>query len=240
MKKIPVLLLLIAGLIPGALFAASFEGKVSMKMTGPKGTPQQVDFSLKEGLTRIDVTAGGMSPAIIMDQGKQQILILIPPQKMYLVQPLPKPPENAAAGSGAAQGASRAAPEVQVTAITEKILGYDCTKLMATDKDKNSTTEIWVTDQLGNFMGMGPGGLGGRRGGGADAQAWAEALRGKGTFPLRVITTKDGKETFRMEATSVEKESLPASLFEAPADYHNMSDMMKGMMPGGMRPTGGG
>ncbi len=183
MNKIPVLLLLIAGLIPGALSAASFEGKVSMKMTGPKGTPQQMDFSLKEGFTRIDVTAGGMSPAIIMDQAKQEILILIPPQKMFMIQPMPKPPETAGTGGGPAPDQGGNVPDVQVTTSTEKILGYDCTKLVATDKEKGSTTEIWVTDQLGTFMGMGPGGggpmgMGGRRGG-AGAQAWAEALRGK-------------------------------------------------------------
>ena len=63
-------------------------------------------------------------------------------------------------------------------------------------------------------------------------------------FPLRVITSKDGKETFRMEATSIEKQSLDASLFEPPADYRDIGSMMKGMMPGGMppgaRPPGNG
>jgi hypothetical protein len=245
MKKIPVLLFLLAVLVPGALSAASFEGKVTMKMTGPKGSPSQMNFSVKEGFTRIDITAQGASPSIIMDQAKQQIVILMNEQKMYMIQPLPKPPEAPAAGGSPGQATGGSIPDIQTTTTTEQILGYDCTKLVATDKDKNTTTEIWVTDQLGTFMGMGPGAgpMGGRRGG-AGAQAWAEALRGKGTFPLRVVTTKDGKETFRMEATSVEKQSLDASLFEAPADYRDVGSMMKGLMPGGMppgaRPPGNG
>jgi hypothetical protein len=245
MKKIPVLLLLMAVLVPAALSAASFEGKVTMKMTGPKGSPSQMNFSVKEGFTRIDIVTQGASPSVIMDQGKQQLTILMTEQKMYMIQPMPKPPETPAAGGAPDHVAGGSGPDVQVTTVTENILGYDCTKLVATDKEKNTTTEIWVTDQLGTFMGMGPGAnpMGGRRGGAA-AQAWAEALRGKGSFPLRVITTKDGKETFRMEATSIEKQSLDASLFEAPADYRDIGSMMKGLMPGGMppgaRPPGSG
>jgi hypothetical protein len=72
-------------------------------------------------------------------------------------------------------------------------------------------------------------------------------LAGKGVFPLRVVTTTGGKETYRMEATAVEKTALPASTFAAPADFKNLSDMMRGMgmpggipgMPGGMRLPGG-
>lgn len=241
MKKIPVLVLLAALAAPGALCAAVFEGKVTMKLVGPKGTPQQMNFSVKEGLTRIDMTAQGMTPAIIMDQAKQQMVILMTEQKMFMIQPMPKPPETPAAGGP--DQAVGTAPTVQATGVTEKILGYDCTKYVSTDK--NATTEVWVTDQLGTFMGFGPGGGGpmGRRGG-PGGQAWEQQFRGKGMFPLRVITTKDGKEAFRMEATSVEKQTLDASVFEPPADYRDIGSMMKGMMPGGMppgmRPPGGG
>lgn len=55
-------------------------------------------------------------------------------------------------------------------------------------------------------------------------------------FPLRVVSTDKGsKETFRMEATEVKKESLPDSLFAPPADYQkfDMGGMMRGMgLPG--------
>ena len=47
-----------------------------------------------------------------------------------------------------------------------------------------------------------------------------EALKGKGGFPLRVIShDAKGKETFKMEATKIEPGPLPDSLFVPPASY---------------------
>jgi hypothetical protein len=79
--------------------------------------------------------------------------------------------------------------------------------------------------------------MGGRGRGGASvpAQSWESALSGKSVFPLRVVTTAAGKENFRLEVTNIEKASLPDSLFAAPADFRNLSDMMRGMgLPGGI------
>ena len=235
MKKLLPYLLAGALATPAALLAATFEGKVTMKMTGPRGAPQQMAFSLKEGFSRIDVETGqGRAAGIIFDATKQEMTILMLDQKMYMTQPMPKPP----AATGAAEGA--AATAVEITTTKEKILGYDCVKYVA--KTKDGTSEIWVTDQLGTFLGMGGGGPmgGGRRGpggpgGGPPPQGWEQALLGKGVFPLRVVTTAGDKETFRMEATAIDQQALPASTFAAPADFKNLSDMMRGMgMPGGM------
>jgi hypothetical protein len=232
MKKLLPLLLAFA--LPIAASAADFEGKVTMKMTGPRGAPQELVFSLAKGLSRIDVDLGpDRAAAMIFDPAKQEMTILMPEQRMYMVQSLANPQVEAAA--------QRAEGTVEKTDEHEKILGYDCVKYVS--KSADTTTEIWGTDQLGTFAGLGGGnpmgGFGGRRGGppaGMAAPGWENAFRGKDFFPLRVIS-KDtaGKETFRMEATSVEKQAIPASTFTPPADYRNMSDMMKGMgFPGGM------
>ena len=72
---------------------------------------------------------------------------------------------------------------------------------------------------------------GGRKRGGPPSQAWERALAGKDLFPLRVVgLDRSGKETFRMEVTSIEKQTLPDSLFVPPADYTKMD--MGGMMQG--------
>jgi hypothetical protein len=235
MKKL--LPLLLAGTLaaPAALSAAAFEGKVTMKMAGPRGTPAQMTFSLKEGFSRIDMAAEGHAVGIIFDAAKQETTMLMLNERMYMTQPLAKPP-------AAAEG--DAATAVEVTTTKEKILGYDCVKYVA--KSKDGTSEIWATEQLGAFLGMGGGpmgGMGGGRGapGGAPAaQGWEQALLGKGVFPLRVVTSTGGKETFRMEATAVEKVALPASTFAAPADFQNLSQMMQGMpgLPPGMKMPG--
>ena len=88
---------------------------------------------------------------------------------------------------------------------------------------------------------------GGPRGAGGAPQGWEQLLQGKEMFPLRIVSTAaDGKVT-RVEVTALEKGTQPASDFTPPADYQDMSQMMKGMgmpggmgMPPGMRPPGGG
>lgn len=231
MKNILVVLLL--PLLLPLTRAANFEGKVTMKLTGPKGAPQEMTFSIKEGLSRIDMNAGkGGSVGIIMDAAKQEMTMLMLEQKMYMTHPIPK-----ATAAATAEGAAGTA--VEITTTKEKILGYDCVKYLVTSKD--GTSEIWVTDQLGGFLGMGGGPNGGGGRGGPPAQGWEQALLGKGVFPLRVVTTGTGKETFRMEATAVQPQTLAADLFAPPADFHSMSDMTRGMgMPGGIPGLPGG
>ena len=231
------ILFLLAGLLaavafPVAIRAADFEGTVKMKMTGPRGAPHDMTFSLTKGKSRIDMqTREGGNPAILFDQAKQEMTILMPEQRMYMVRPLPKPGELPA-------GAPNEEATLEKTDETEKILGYDCVKYIS--KSRDGTTELWLTDQLGTFMGLGggnpmaPGGGRGRRG--PMPEGWANALRGKDVFPLRVITRDgSGKESFRMEATAVNKGSLPDSTFTPPADFQkfDMEGMMRGMgMPG--------
>lgn len=234
MKKLTSLFLAAALASPLAVVASEFEGTVKMKVTETSGNTMPLTFSCKSGLTRIDMEAGGKNVAVIMDNAKQEMTMLMPEQHMYMVHPM-QPPAGAPEGKAAPEETS-----VEKTDVHEKILGYDTTKYVA--KTKNTTSEIWVTDQLGTFTGLaprggmgmgGPGGPGGRRGRqGGGSEAWENAFRGKEAFPLRV-SSKDaaGKETFKLEATAVDKASLPASLFQPPSDYQkfDMGAMMRGM-----------
>jgi len=242
MKKLSALLIGSVLLFPHALPAQTFEGKVSMKVTDANGKTVPFVFNLRDGLSRLDIDAGqGSTASMIMNSAKKEMTLLMPQQKMYMVQPL----TLAAAASTAGAPEGTADVSFEQAPGTEKILGYDCVKFVA--KTKDGTTEIWTTDQLGTFLGLGMGGggpMGGRRGGASSAasQPWAQALAGKNFFPLRVVSQNaGGKETFRMEATAVEKQSLPDSLFVPPAGWQNLSDMMKGMgggIPAGMMPPG--
>jgi hypothetical protein len=159
------------------------------------------------------------------------MLMLMPEQGMYMVMPIKKPIEQAAKQAG------ESTAEIERTGKTETILGYKCDEIVV--KDKGSVTEMWVATDLGTFMGLGggPGGGGGmgamfgggRKGGGGGAGAkWEEVLKGKGGFPLRVIShDAGGKETFKMEATKIEPGTLPDSLFVPPPGMQkfNMPDM---------------
>lgn len=223
-------LLLCALLVPAALLAAeSFEGRVTFRVTA-EGKSQDMRFALKGGRSRIEITNTQGMGAMIMDPAKREQVVLLDQQKMYLTMPLP---DVAAAAGGAGKNEDATLTK---TGETEKILDYTAEKYLATGK--NTTTELWLAEGLGNFTPFGGGNpMASGRGGPPAPQGWERALAGKGLFPLRVVTRDAAKkELFRLEATSVEKQALADALFAPPADYRklDMGGMMGGAMPPGM------
>lgn len=206
-----------------AVAATAFEGRVSLGMKSGRDKEQVIDYAMKEGFVRMEpksAEAGGS--AMIMDWGRQQMIMLMPEQHMFMVMPLKAPLERAAAR------AQNPETKVEKTGRTETILGYLCEEYVTTERGE--TTEMWITDQLGSFAGLGGGNpMAGMMGGGAAAKpaagGWEQALKGRpGAFPLRVVS-RDGKgrETFRLEAKKIEPGSLPDSLFAPPAGYQKFS-----------------
>src|ERR1035438_10280096 len=143
MKLIPALAAMCALLLPRALPAESFEGKVSMKVTSPaasKDGPQSIDYLMKEGYMRMEVATARGQASMIMDFKNQQMLILMPQQRMYMVQPFPQPPANPA-GNPAAK---KLGADVQVTTEKDTILGYECTKIVTSTADGTAEVTIFV------------------------------------------------------------------------------------------------
>jgi len=209
---------------------------MSMTSSSNEGT-QSLSMSMKEGYMRTDIQSQRGTMSAIFDSKNSQMLILMPQQRMYMVQPVPQPGStpapNAAAGSNTT---------LTDTGVKETILGYVCSKFVASSPE--GTSQIWVTDQLGTFPGLfhGAGGPMGRRP--QAPSSWESALKGHNFFPMRVVTTANGKGTFRLEVTAVEKMSLPDSLFAPPEGWRklDMGSMMNGAFPGGMsasRPSPG-
>ena len=216
-------------------FAAdAFEGKVSLAMTADRGGTHEMNFTMKGKRLRMDMNAEGHTMSTIMDMEKLEMLMLMPEQKMYMVMPIKQTVDKAM--EHASKNPEMSA-DIEQTGKTEKILGYLCEQILVTDKAKGTVTELWVAHDLGTFMGMSGGGggpFGGRRGGGSAASAkWEEVLKGKGGFPLRVISRDaSGKQAFKMEATKIDPGSQPDSLFVPPEGYR------KFQMPdlGGLNP----
>jgi hypothetical protein len=224
---------LIAGiaLAPAALSAAAFEGRVNFKMTPARGQPQEINYAIKDGKFRIEMPGQTQMGGMIMDPVKKEMIVMMDQQRMYMTMAMPDVAAQAEAKAGDTK--------LEKTGVTEKILGYTAEKYISTSGD--TTTELWLAEGLGTFVGFSGRGPGGRRGGGGGPapQAWEKALAGKDLFPLRVVSKdKDGKDTFKMEATKIDQQTLPESLFLPPADYQkfDMGNMMRGMMPGGARP----
>jgi Domain of unknown function (DUF4412) len=164
----------------------------------------------------------------------RQMLILMPQQRMYMVQPMVQP----AGAPTPPPTATRPPQSLQDTGVKETILGYECTKYTSTGAD--GTTEIWVPDQLGTFVGLFHGGPGGRSQAPAE---WESALKGGNFFPMRVVSNSS-RGTFKLEVTAVNKTSLPDSLFSPPDGWQKcdlgsmMGGAMRGGFPGGPPPGG--
>jgi hypothetical protein len=206
----------VGGLLTAAhAFAAdAFEGKVTLAITGEKGKSMNMNYSMKGQKLRMDMDAEGHQVSTIMDVPKMEMIMLMAEQNMYMVMPIKQPVEKAMEKQGDV--------EIERTGKTETILGHQCDQIIVKDKDKGTVTELWVAPDLGVFMGLGRAGGGpfGGRKNAASAAKWEEALKGKGGFPLRVIShDAKGKDTFKMEATKIEPGALPDSLFVPPPGY---------------------
>jgi hypothetical protein len=213
-------------LAPAALTAASFEGKINMKMTSGKGQPQEIVYNVKGDKIRMEMPGqkGGMG-GMIMDMGKREMVMIMDEQRMYMTMAMP---------DAAIEAAKKKEGEVKLekTNETEKILGHTATKYIVTSD--GTTSDLWLAEGLGTFMSFNQGNPM-ARGRGPAPQGWERALAGKELFPLRVVgKDKGGKESFRMETTAIDKTSLPDSMFSPPAGYQkfDMGNMMKGMIPG--------
>jgi len=212
-------------LAPAVLVAASFEGKVNFKMSAPKGKPQEMHYSIKGDKVRVEMPGQKGMGGMILDTAKKEMITIMDEEKMYMVMAIPDAP--------AANDEKEGDVKLEKTGEKEKILGYTAEKYISTHK--NEKTEMWLAEGLGSFMAMGSGNGMGKK---AAPKNWERALAGKDLFPLRVVgLDKSGKETFRMETTAINKQSLPDSLFVPPAGYQKfdmggMGGMLKGLIPG--------
>lgn len=224
MKKLLLPLLASLLLAPGALFGATFEGRVTFKMSTPKDPSQEMRYAIKGDKVRVELPNQKEMGGMIMDLGKREMIMIMDSQRMYMVMPMQDQP---AGGPGKK---AQSEPKLEKTGETQKILGYLAEKYLSTHE--GTTTEMWLAEGIGAFAGLGqPSG----KGRGNAPQAWERALSGKPYFPLRVIgRDKGGKETFRMEATAIDKQPLGDDVFAAPAGYEkmDMGGMMRGMLPG--------
>lgn len=202
---------------------AVFEGRITMSMKEGSSKPMAMGYAMKKDRIRVDVTTDkGDTVVSIMDFSKKEIISLMPSERMYMVMPMQDVAE------AAKEVASESAP-LEKTDETEVILGYTCTKYLT--RDRNSETEIWATEGIGMFAGVGssnpmkP----------APRHAWKEELAAKGFFPLRVVgKNRRGREQYRLEVTAIDRQALADSLFSPPEGYERFDrgGMLKGALKG--------
>ena len=118
---------------------------------------------------------------------------------------------------------------------TEIILGYVCDEMVA--EDGSRVAHIWSTKKLGNvYEGlMKTFGRMAETSDGDESDDWEAELSGMKVFPLKIVTSQDGRLRETQQVTKIEPKTVDASLFEPPASYKkqslefDMQKMLKGM-----------
>jgi hypothetical protein len=185
------------------LAAQSFEGTVSINMTGNDGVVNQISYKIKGGKMRFD--PGNAQVSVIIDPVAKRMMMIMNAQKMYTEL------DFGGAAVAVQQQVVGKNPAIVRTGRMETVAGYRCEHVTVTDDDGTSVDSC-ISSELGGFrMPAASNPMAPRKEAG-----WITQL-GSTSFPLKV--QKGGKTI--MEVTAIEKKSLDAALFAAPEGYQS-------------------
>ena len=212
LRQLGIAIPFVAATVLGFGAPKTFEGKIAFLMTSGK-TTVPFTYYIKGGLIRAEMAAEkGQTGVILINPVKREMTFLMPGQKMYMVHQMQEPANNTAETQGNDEQI-----EFKRTGEYETILGYRCEKMLV--KSKDGTAEIWGAEGMGTFVN--PNGLNPMaHRGSAVRNAWEAEVGNRGFFPLRAIGHDNkGNQSFKMEATEIDKSTPADSLFVPPADY---------------------
>jgi hypothetical protein len=194
---------LMLALAASPVAAQSFEGAVTMTLTGDNGS-RATTFLLKGGRIRFEPTP---QISVVMDPVAQRLMLIMNAQRMYTEM------DFAGTIANVQQQAVGKNPAVVRTGKMETIAGYKCEHVTISDDDGQSV-DACLTEALGGFrMPAASNPMSPQREAG-----WLTKI-GATNFPLRV--QKNGKTI--EEVTAIEKKPLDQSLFEAPEGFQSFS-----------------
>jgi hypothetical protein len=204
--------------------AQQFEGVVTMTVQGGR-TGEMVQM-YKDGKVRMEMQGPeGQGGAMLMEPGKNEVTMLMPSEKMYMVM------DPSAMGGRNAMARDTTPPKVTKVGTSETIAGRSCDNYLVGQAQDH---EVCVAKGLGFFGGMGRGMGRGRGPAGGMPDLASSELKAEfkdGFFPLKITRIDGEKRAVVLEVTKIEEKPLPSSLFEVPEGYTKM-DMPMGM-PGG-------
>ncbi len=212
----PVLLASIGIFATAPLAAPSFEGNISMTVSGSDGKTIPITYKMKDGKIRIDQsTPNGDQIAMVLDMSAQKMLMIMSSRRMYMERDF-----DASAGVNKAMAEKHAT--VTRTGRMETIAGYKCEHVTIANDD--GSTDACVTSDLGAAFRM-P--MGGSPMAPPNEPAWSTQL-GRGVFPLKVTKGND----VVMVVTNIEKKPVDAALFAPPDGFQKFT---MPAMPGGTK-----
>lgn len=191
-----------------------FEGKVKFKITHDDDI-MFLDYFIKKEKLRMEM-GDNKEAAFIRADGKSLVLMMQEKQYMDLNNSLfsKLPGMTGMKNEKDEKEIKEIDFEKFRTGKTMDLLGYECAQWIIDDEKEEGEVEVWVTDELGNFMLMSS------PMGGGFSPGWSSNVKNNGFFPLLVISRDaDGEETSRFEATEINKQSLDSDLFAPPSDF---------------------
>ncbi len=205
--------------------AGDFEGVLHMTTThAATGSASAMDWYLKGDKARVETSRGeGQTSVMIFDAQARTMHMAMPGQKSYL---------EISMGGERGEHLKEALEKqtVERTGKTDKIAGYSCEVWRITDKELNRLkNDICVAKGFGKAATFWVDPKEMRR---SSQPSWVKQLVEEGGFGLRSIHYDEaGKESSRMEVTSIDKKRLDANLFAFPADWakQDMSTMQERM-----------
>ncbi len=216
---------LMLSLCPFTVRAADFEGVLHMSTTHPAtNSASSMDWYLKGDKARVEMSRGeGQANVMIFDAQTRMMQMAMPGQKTYM--------EISMAGErGQHLKEALDKQTVERTGKTDKIAGYSCEVWRITDKEHDRLkNDICVAKGFGKAATFWVDPKEMRR---SSQPSWVKQLVEEGGFGLRSIHYDEaGKESSRMEVTSIDKKRLDPSLFTFPVDWakQDMSAMQERM-----------
>ncbi|MCS7212045.1 MAG: DUF4412 domain-containing protein [Chloroherpetonaceae bacterium] len=203
---------------------AQFEGVIEMKMTATSAAGQETMTATMVNSIKGASFRGETSTSVGGTVIKQIMLLRgSEPNKIYMLNPDTKTyTEMDIASMTDAMTQSDEDYEVKKVG-SEKILGYNCTRVQVKWKKSQLTMEMWTTKDVldwATYVRM-------QNNPALRSNKLATALRNAGAdgMALKVVSeTQDGGKNI-MEVVKVERKAVPASLFEIPKDYKKSEGM---------------
>ncbi|NTW49199.1 MAG: DUF4412 domain-containing protein [Chlorobiales bacterium] len=226
MRKIHLLLFVVLQFLAIDAFA-QFEGVIKMKMTS-KQANGDMTFSLSDKGQRMDADmtipqmSGPAKTSVIMRKGEPDVVyVLMHMNKSYMKMNKQGNPN------------AQAKDDKKYTVKNlgkEKMAGYMCQHVKVTGESMDM--DLWTTKEFMDFYTFQQ--MQDKNSKMANSALYTELKKaGADGFPVKVIQTVEG-DKMTMELVSATKQSVPASAFDIPAGYGDMSGMMQ-MSPDQMK-----
>lgn len=220
MRKLHLVLFLALQFLAIDAFA-QFEGVIKMKMTSRQASGD-MNFSLSDKGQRMDADMvvpqmkGTSKSSVIMRKGEPDVVyLLMHMNKSYMKM-------NKQENQNEPQGKDEKKYTVKNLG-KEKVSGYLCQHVKVTGEGMDM--DLWTTKDFMDFYTFQQ--MQDRNSQMANSALYTELKKaGADGFPVKVVQNVEG-DKMTMELVSVTKKSIPASTFDIPSGYTDMSGMMQ-------------